>query len=118
MSSAPRLPDSQFESLPLNFDQLRMERRRCPRRMCEELVQAVFHGERDRVGVTRLLLRDVSHSGLGCISETPLEPGSRVTIAVHGVPMPQKSGTVVRCLVTSEGFLLGVSWDKVRDMAK
>ncbi|MCU0689587.1 MAG: PilZ domain-containing protein [Phycisphaerales bacterium] len=106
----------------LNFDQLKLDRRRCPRKVCEELVTAVFHADAPathaELGLTRLLLRDISHTGLGCLSEKPLEPGTKLTLTTHGVPMPHKAGTVIRCTITTEGYLLGLTWDRTRDMAK
>jgi hypothetical protein len=110
-----QLPRSMIEAQPkLNTDQLKLDRRRCPRRAAEELVTAVFSQGDDRLGVTRLLLLDVSHTGIGAACEKPLDPGTRVTLTSHGIPMPHKSGTVVRCLVTTEGYLLGIQLDKRR----
>lgn len=126
MSSLPQnnlhdtrsLPTSQIESHPLNFDQLRLDRRRCPRKVCEEFVTAMFTQGHERLGLTRLMLRDVSHTGFGCISEKPLEPGTKLTLTTHGIPMPHKAGTVVRCTITNDGYLLGLSWDRHQSMAK
>jgi hypothetical protein len=101
----------------LNFDQVKNDRRRAPRQVVEELVTAVFHDGPDRVLVSRVLLTDVSHTGLGCACEKPLAPGAKVTLTSRGVPMPHKSGTVVRCRAVSGGFLLGVSLDRQRAVA-
>jgi hypothetical protein len=100
----------------LNFDQIKLERRRSPRHVVEELVTAVFKGD-DRIGVTRLLVVDASHTGLGACSETFLEPGTRVTLTTRGVPMPHKAGTVVRCIKSAQGFLLGVRFDTTKTAA-
>lgn len=102
---------------PLNFDQVKHDRRRAPRQVVEELVTAVFHDGPDRVLVSRVLLTDVSHTGLGCACEKPLAPGAKVTLTSRGVPMPHKSGTVVRCWPVSGGFMLGVSLDRQRAVA-
>jgi hypothetical protein len=121
----PALPETMHTApgeCRLNFDQLKLDRRRCPRKVCEELVTAVFHADAPathaELGLTRLLLRDISHTGLGCLSEKPLEPGTKLTLTTHGVPMPHKAGTVIRCTITTEGYLLGLTWDRTRDMAK
>ena len=106
------LPTSQIEARPLNFEQLQLDRRRSPRKACQEQATAMFtHGD-DRLGLARLLLRDVSHTGLGCLCEKALEPGTKLTLTTHGIPLPHKAGTVLRCTITQEGFLLGLRWNR------
>ncbi|GEM_PF-1938071 len=121
-SNALRLVDGQQpQTLPtgpsLNFDAVKSDRRRAPRQVVEELVTAVFHDGPDRVVVSRVLLTDVSHTGLGCACEKALTLGAKVTLTSHGVPMPHKTGTVVRCGPVPGGFLLGVSLDRQRGVA-
>jgi hypothetical protein len=111
MSSLPR---QQIELTGPNFDQLKMERRRSPRRLIEELATAVFHHGRERFGLTRVLVVDSSHTGIGLKTDAYFEPGTRLTLTQNNVPMPHRSGTVVRCVQGDEGFLVGVVYDRVK----
>lgn len=114
MTSFPPLPQQQIEHTGPNFDQLKMERRRAPRRLIEEIATAVFHHGRERFGLTRVILVDSSHTGIGLKTDQPFEPGTRITLTQNNIPMPHRSGTVVRCNpADTEGhFSVGIRYDK------
>ncbi|HYD00004.1 MAG TPA: hypothetical protein VEB22_02155 [Phycisphaerales bacterium] len=115
-----RLPRQQIEHTPapagpLNADQLRMERRRSPRRQIEEIVTAVFRDGRERFGLTRVLVIDSSHTGLGVRADQAFEPGTRFTLTANNMPMPHKSGTVVRCIPCEDGgYSVGIIFDRLK----
>ena len=115
-----RLPRQQIEHTPpaltpLNDEQLRMERRRSPRRPIEELVTAVFRDGRERFGLTRVLVLDSSHTGLGLKADQAFELGTRFTLTANNMPMPHRSGTVVRCNpCASGGYSVGVIFDRLK----
>lgn len=114
-----RLPRQQIEHTAstdaLNGDQLRMERRRSPRRPIEELTTAVFRDGRERFGLTRVLVLDSSHTGLGIKADQAFEPGTRLTLTANNMPMPHRSGTVVRCIpCTGGGYSVGIAFDRLK----
>ncbi|MDP1660315.1 MAG: PilZ domain-containing protein [Phycisphaerales bacterium] len=114
-----RLPRQQIEHTSpiakLNADQLHMERRRSPRRPIEEMVTAVFRDGRERFGLTRVILLDSSHTGLGIKADQSFEPGTRFTLTANNVPMPHRSGTVVRCIPCGDGaYSVGVVFDRLK----
>jgi hypothetical protein len=102
-----------FAHPTINADQLHMERRRSPRRPIEETATAVFRDGRDRFGLTRVLVLDSSHTGLGLRSLQQLDLGTRVTLTANNMPMPHRSGTVVRCTPCEGGaFSVGIIYDR------
>lgn len=94
----------------LNTDQLRLERRRWNRRPVEACMTAVYRTA-DRRGVTPLTIVDMSLDGLGAISATELEPGTRISVCASAAPVPARSGTVVRCIADHGKFEIGVRLD-------
>jgi hypothetical protein len=106
--NAPRKPHPN-----INAEQLYLERRRSPRRPVEESVTAVFRDGGGRMGLARVLVLDSSHTGLGLRSLQQLEPGTRVTLTANNLPMPHRSGTVVRCDTCQDGaFSVGIAYDR------
>jgi hypothetical protein len=92
-----------------------MERRRSPRRPIEELVTAVFRDGRERFGLTRVLVLDSSHTGLGVKSDQAFELGTRFTLTANNIPMPHRSGTVVRCIpCEGGGYSVGILFDRLK----
>jgi hypothetical protein len=113
-----RLPHSQIEpSNPIKFDQVAAERRRCPRRLMEEIVTAVYSHGAERLGLARMVLIDSSHTGLGLLASTQLDEGTRVTLTSNNMPMPHKSGVVVRCIRLADGFSIGIALDRPKAAA-
>lgn len=113
-----RLPHSQIEpSNPIKFDQVSAERRRCPRRLVEEVVTAVFSNGPERLGLARMVLIDSSHTGMGLLTSTQLDEGTRVTLTSNNIPMPHKSGVVVRCIRLDDGFSIGIALDRPKTAA-
>lgn len=114
-----QLPRQQIEHIAapaaLNADQLKMERRRSPRRPIEEIATAVFRDGRERFGLTRVLVLDSSHTGLGMKTDQGFELGTRVSLTANNMPMPHKSGTVVRCFRCEDGgYSVGILFDRVK----
>lgn len=120
-----RLPHQQIElaaqsttraaSGQLNTDQLHMERRRSPRRPIEETATAVFRDGCERFGLTRVLVIDSSHTGLGLKVLQQFDLGTRVTLTANNMPMPHRSGTVVRCEACEEGvYSVGILFDRLK----
>jgi hypothetical protein len=114
-----RLPRQQIEHFPapstLITDQLHMERRRSPRRPIEETATAVFRDGRERFGLTRVLVIDSSHTGLGLKALQHFELGMRVTLTANNMPMPHRSGTVVRCTLSDDGaYSVGIIFDRLK----
>jgi len=114
-----RLPRQQIEHIaapiPLNADQLHLERRRSPRRPLEETATAVFRDGHERFGLTRVLVVDSSHTGLGLKVLQNFDLGTRVTLTANNMPMPHRGGTVVRCDACEDGaYSVGIIFDRLK----
>jgi len=55
---------------------------------------------------------DYSGGGLGAISDTPLNPGSVVSIGFAALGMYAKRGTVLRCTPCGEGYRISVQFEQ------
>lgn len=115
MSSSGQLrlvdPDANRDSLPF-------ERRLHHRRSIHGRVTAIRTprpGQEQPAMICPLTLCDMSDTGLGAISQEPLEPGSTITVLFppHG---PEKGfdlyGKVVRCNTRSEGHEIGIQFSR------
>lgn len=89
---------------------LHRNRRECVRYPAQGTAIAIVElGER-RV-VTNVRLLDASPAGLGLSSPMDLPSGAHVRLHFNGSDLPGRSGTVVRCHRTDEGFRVGVFCD-------
>lgn len=100
----------------VNAEQLRMERRRFPRRIIEAKVTAVFTSEDGRMGVMPLELTDTSITGMGARCTMEIAAGTKIMICPTNVPVPSRSCTVVHCHAGEggEGFELGLRFENKR----
>lgn len=54
---------------------------------------------------------DYSDGGLGAMSDTPLTPGSMISIGFASPGMYAKRGTVLRCVPCGDGYRLSVQFE-------
>lgn len=98
-----------------NRDAMYFERRASERHECSGRVTALVTGPRFTAGnrnrICSLQLQNISDTGLGGISQDPLEIGAQITvfIAPHGAEKGYDlHGTVVRCNPASYGQSVGI----------
>ncbi len=94
------------------------ERRTAERVDASGPLQAVLANGRDMPWVMRLGLVNASTTGLCVRHDTPLAPGTRLSLRVDPVHGGWKTGTVVRCLPVGAGttdlFEVGISYELKR----
>jgi hypothetical protein len=91
---------------PLRFD------RRLNDRWTVHGVATAFRVSGDRFGhMHELRLTDLSHEGLGALSDSVIEPGTTVTLGFSNPGYLARRGTVVRCLPCGEGYRVAVRFE-------
>ena len=55
-----------------------------------------------------LRLADYSDAGVGAVSESPIIPGTEVSVGVHAPGYPVRTGTVIRCQPCGAGYRIAV----------
>jgi len=89
---------------------LHRNRRECVRYPAQGTAIAIAElGERRIVSNVRLI--DASPAGLGLSSPMELPHGAHVRLHFNGSDLPGRSGTIVRCTRTDEGYSVGVFCD-------
>ena len=93
---------------------LRFERRQSERFEAIGKVEAVRMGPVDTLFEPKVDLRliDESVTGAGFGSQMPLAPGTQLDIHIGSASAPWKSGRVVRCIATNNGYHVGVEYDR------
>ncbi len=102
---SPRIPRN--SGVRASRSVLRIERRAETRESAFGTLAATYSGD-GRHGITQLELVDRSPSGLGALTQAPIEPGMIVTICPEGSTRPSLSGRVTRCTPAGEGFKIGL----------
>lgn len=60
--------------------------------------------------ILRLELKDASRTGLGVLTDAPIEPGARLSLRVDPVHGSWCSGEVVRCEPEGEHYRIGIRY--------
>jgi hypothetical protein len=87
-----------------------VDRRTIPRRQVEMGAMAVFVTGVGAGLISRVKLRDMSWTGVGCVGPVAVALGSTVRLTPEHAMVPMQVGTVVRCEPRDEGdgFDIGV----------
>lgn len=59
-----------------------------------------------------LRVTDMAHQGMGAICQTPVEPGSLVTVGFENPGYLARRGTVVRCTPCGQGYRVAVRFEQ------
>lgn len=90
---------------------LRYERRQNDRWQSEGVATA-FQLAGERFGAMYTLrVVDFSSDGLGALSDTPIEPGTLVSIGFQAPGRIAKRGVVSRCLPCGDGYHVGIQFE-------
>lgn len=90
---------------------LRYERRFTDRWHVEGVATA-FQLAGEQFGAMHTLrLTDYSHDGLGAMCDTPIEPGTLVSVGFQSPGRVAKRGVVTRCLPCGDGYDVGIQFE-------
>jgi hypothetical protein len=101
-------PDTSTESADTGTFKLPSERRKLPRRSVSGHAMAVFANGRGAGTLTRVELIDASWTGMGLKTNTPVEPGTSVSVIPEHAMSPRQVGIVVRCEPMESGYSVGL----------
>lgn len=73
-------------------------------------LQAVRANGRDIPWIVRLELKDASRTGLGVLSDAPIEPGQRLSLRIDPVHGSWCTGEVVRCEREGDRYRVGIRY--------
>jgi hypothetical protein len=91
-------------------DPFKLERRREDRHEAEGSLHASYSTGPDHFGITNLELVDRSSHGLGALTNSPIDPGTTVTICPEGSSVPWLSARAVRCIKQGDRFCIGLCY--------
>jgi len=92
------------------------DRRRARRRIAAGTVMATMTTPDGASTLIRVRLQDISSTGVGLRSDTPLPNGTVVAVYSEGSRFPSASGMVVRCLPMGNGYRVGLD-RRLREVA-
>ena len=91
---------------PLRFE------RRCMERWTMEGAATAFGLAGDHFGqIHEMTMCDFSHSGMGAISDTPIDPGLEVSIGFQQPGVVARRGVVRRCYPCGNGYRVGIRFE-------
>lgn len=100
---------------------LRFDRRRFGRNVASVTGAASFHARGAGARLAQAKIVDAGSGGLGMLSPVPASVGSTCTFYAaserNRVPFPPVRGTVVRCVMTPDGYRVGIRCDQSRAAA-
>jgi hypothetical protein len=92
---------------PLKFD------RRSSDRWLVQCAATAFRLSGEGFGrLHELHVTDMTHDGMGAISDTVVEPGSTVTVGFENPGYLARRGTVVRCVPCGHGYRVAVRFER------
>ncbi len=95
----------------LNDAPLKFERRRAERWPMDGAASA-FRLTGDSFGLMHdLVVNDYSQGGVGVISESPIEPGTLISIGFQQPGVVARRGVVRRCQPCGKGYRVGVQFE-------
>ncbi|MBX3363169.1 MAG: PilZ domain-containing protein [Phycisphaeraceae bacterium] len=87
---------------------LKFDRRSSPRIPADGFAMIAFGDQTDHVLIP-VMLRDISHGGLGVDAHRAVEPGTPFVMYANGAPCPHHQGEVARCVSQGgKSFRLGL----------
>jgi hypothetical protein len=108
-TSAPSTVDAETQTdmpSPLKFE------RRTQDRWPMSIAATIFElGGASFGHMHQISVRDCSDGGLGAISDTPIAPGSVVSIGFSSPGMYAKRGTVLSCTPCGDGYRISVQFE-------
>lgn len=90
---------------------LRFERRQVDRWPMRSSATAFRLGGNDFGRTHELKVVDYSYTGLGAISSSVIEPGTRVSVGFANPGCLAKRGTVLRCTPCGEGYRVAIEFE-------
>ncbi|UCD74978.1 MAG: PilZ domain-containing protein [Phycisphaerales bacterium] len=102
------------EETVTNLDQttpLRFERR-CIERWPMEGAATAFGLAGEHFGhIHEMTMCDYSHGGMGAISDTPIEPGTQVSVGFQQPGVVARRGVIRRCYPCGNGYRVGIQFE-------
>ena len=107
------LPEQfKWDSAAADRSSLRFDRRMTDRWPMEETATA-FEVAGQGFGRTHALrTHDFSVEGLGALSDTPIVPGTSVSIGFSAPGYAARCGTIVRCLPCGDGYQVAICFER------
>ena len=91
---------------PLKFE------RRCADRWSSDGTASIFVlGGNDFGRIQELAIEDLSAGGFGAISDSPIEPGTLVSIGFSHFGAVARRGIVRRCFPCGRGYRIGIQFE-------
>jgi hypothetical protein len=91
---------------------LRFERRAAGREALEGRAAGIRLSGEHFGRLHRLELRDWSPCGVGAVCESPIEPGTMLSLGFAGMSLRATRGTVRRCTPCGCGYLVGIEFQR------
>ncbi|MHC5022321.1 MAG: PilZ domain-containing protein [Planctomycetota bacterium] len=107
-----------LETGPTTFDgadvpaPLKFERRRAPRWPLSGRATACRLGGYEFGRLQDLRLMDYSDGGIGALSDSPLAPGTMISIGFEPDQLGSRRGVVRRCLPCGRGYHVAIQFDR------
>jgi hypothetical protein len=86
----------------------RFDRRRVPRRPMNGAAMAIFSGGVGAGTLARVELIDASWTGIGVMSDAPVEIGASCSLTPESPMWPRQIGIVVRCERDGDRYRIGL----------
>jgi hypothetical protein len=107
------IPDeSQLAAVCDEMSPMKFEQRQCDRWPADFAATAFELGGNSFGHMHQIRVVDYSDGGLGAISDTPIAPGSIISIGFASPGMSAKRGTVLRCTPCGNGYRLSIRFEE------